>query len=71
MSARDDYPAIAVHARWPGAEGRQCTEALDEIDRLRAIPPHPSRIPFVVAPQGAIVKTEGGWLMVLPEAPDE
>lgn len=36
MSARDDYPAIAVHARFPGAEGRQCYDALEEIDRWRA-----------------------------------
>lgn len=36
MTSRDDYPAIAVHARYPGAEGRQCYDALEEIDRLRA-----------------------------------
>ena len=71
MSARDDYPAIAVHSRWPGEEGRQCGAALDEIDRLRAIPPHPAHIPFVVAPAGAIVRTENGWLLVLPEFPED
>lgn len=35
MSARDDYPAIAVHSRWDGQEGKECTDALKEIDYLR------------------------------------
>ena len=35
MSARDDYPAIAVHSRWDGQEGQECRDALKEIDYLR------------------------------------
>ena len=35
MSARDDYPAIAIHSRWDGREGQECTDALKEIDSLR------------------------------------
>jgi hypothetical protein len=35
MSARDDYPAITVHSRWDGQEGKECADALKEIDYLR------------------------------------
>lgn len=33
--ACDDYPAIAIHARFPTPDGKECVEALAEIDRLR------------------------------------
>lgn len=36
MSARHDYPAIAVHSRFGNGEGQECVNALAEIDRLRA-----------------------------------
>jgi hypothetical protein len=35
VSARDDYPAIAIHSRFPQRDGEECVEALKEIDRLR------------------------------------
>jgi hypothetical protein len=41
MSARDDYPAIALHIRQaPPGEAVQCANALNEIDRLRAVTSH-------------------------------
>jgi hypothetical protein len=35
MRACDDYPAIATHSRWPNSEGKECENALKEIDSLR------------------------------------
>jgi hypothetical protein len=35
VSARNDYPAIAIHTRHGGSEGQECIDALAEIDRLR------------------------------------
>jgi hypothetical protein len=41
MSARDDYPAIALHIRQaPHGEAVQCANALAEIDRLRMVTSH-------------------------------
>lgn len=37
MTARacDDYPAIAIHSRFTTPDGKECVDALAEIDRLR------------------------------------
>jgi hypothetical protein len=35
VSARDDYPAIWIHTRYGGREGRECADAIAEIDHLR------------------------------------
>jgi len=41
MSARDDYPAIALHIRQaPHGEAVQCANALAEIDKLRTVVSH-------------------------------
>lgn len=44
--------------------------AADEIERLRAIPPHPAHVPIVHMPPGnggVMINTGAGWLLVKPE----
>lgn len=35
MSAHNDYPAIYIHSKFTTPDGKECVDALAEIDRLR------------------------------------
>lgn len=62
QTARQTYPSLS------GGKLNyvEITQALDEIDRLRAIPPHPAWAPTIqIGETGAMVRlASGGWVNI-------